>query len=230
MTDIRVLVVDDDFRVTRIHAEYVGKVDGFTVVGMAHTAAACAQSVAEDRPDLILLDLYLPDEHGPKLLRRLRDGTGGLPDVIAITAARDIASVRTALQLGVVYYLVKPFRFEALRERLSAYRELRQRTQILAEADQVEVDGLFGLLRSPEPASLPKGHSAPTLALVRGASDRTDERDLSAAEVAERVGISRPTAQRYLTHLVRTGALEIHLRYGNAGRPEHRYRRRMGRV
>jgi response regulator of citrate/malate metabolism len=225
VTDTRVLIVDDDFRVAQIHTEYVERVPGFAVVGMAHTASAGAEAVAQLQPDLILLDLYLPDEHGLSLLRRVRDGAGPHPDVVAITAARDIASVRAAMQLGVVYYLVKPFRFEALRERLGSYRELRERTGALAEADQGDVDALFGLLRAPEPASLPKGHSAPTLALVRGAFDGAGEDDLSAAEVAARAGISRPTAQRYLSHLVRTGALEIHLRYGTAGRPEHRYRR-----
>jgi response regulator of citrate/malate metabolism len=225
MTDIRVLIVDDDFRVAQIHAEYVKRVNGFAVVGTAHTASACAEAVTLLQPDLILLDLYLPDEHGLSLLHRLRDGARPHPDVVAITAARDIASVRAAMQLGVVYYLVKPFRFEALRERLGSYSELRQRSRALAEADQGDVDELFGLLRSPEPVSLPKGHSAPTLAAVQAAFDGARDSDLSATEVAEQAGISRPTAQRYLAHLVRTGVLEMHLRYGTAGRPEHRYRR-----
>jgi response regulator of citrate/malate metabolism len=225
MTDVRVLVVDDDFRVAQIHAEYVKKVPGFAVVGVAHTAAACAEAVALRRPDLILLDLYLPDENGLSLLHRLRDGAGPHPDVVAITAARDIASVRAAMQLGVVYYLVKPFRFEALRERLGSYLALSRRSGALAEADQGDVDELFGLIRSPERAPLPKGHSAPTLAAVQGAFDDARDRDLSATEVAEQAGISRPTAQRYLAHLVRTGVLEMNLRYGTAGRPEHRYRR-----
>jgi response regulator of citrate/malate metabolism len=224
MTDIRVLIVDDDFRVAQIHSEFVERVPGFAVVGMAHTASVCAEAVAQLQPDLILLDLYLPDEHGLSLLHRLRDGAGPHPDVVAITAARDIASVRAAMQLGVVYYLVKPFRFEALRQRLGSYRELRDRTGALAEADQGDVDEMFRLLRSPDPVTLPKGHSAPTLAAVQGAFDGAGETDLSAAQVAEKAGISRPTAQRYLAYLVRAGALEIHLRYGTAGRPEHRYR------
>jgi response regulator of citrate/malate metabolism len=221
---IRTLIIDDDFQVASIHADYVDRVDNFTVVGVAHTAAAAAEAVRQLHPDLILLDLYLPDEGGLSLLARLRDGPGPHPDVIAITAARDVASVRSAMKLGAFHYLVKPFRFNVLAERLDAYRRLWERTNRLKDADQQDVDGLFGLLRSSEPAPPPKGHSAPTLALVRELFQDSDS-EWSAAEVAENLGISRPTAQRYLAYLVRCGQLALHLRYGTTGRPEHRYRR-----
>jgi response regulator of citrate/malate metabolism len=111
-----------------------------------------------------------------------------------------------------------------LAERLDAYRRLWERTNRLKEADQQDVDSVFGLLRASDPAPAPKGHSAPTLALVREAFQDGDS-EWSATEVAEQVGISRPTAQRYLAHLVRSRLLELHLRYGTTGRPEHRYRR-----
>jgi response regulator of citrate/malate metabolism len=223
-TTIRTLIVDDDFQVASIHADYVDRVDNFTVAGVAHTAAAAAEAVQQLHPDLILLDLYLPDEGGLSLLARLRDGPGPHPDIIAITAARDVASVRSAMKLGAFHYLVKPFRFNVLAERLDAYRRLWERTNRLKEADQQDVDSLFGLLRTSEAAPPPKGHSAPTLALVREVFHDGDS-EWSAAEVAQQVGISRPTAQRYLAHLVRSGLLDLHLRYGATGRPEHRYRR-----
>ena len=80
-TTIRTLIVDDDFQVASIHADYVDRVDNFTVAGVAHTAAAAAAAVQQLHPDLILLDLYLPDEGGLSLLARLRDGPGPHPDV-----------------------------------------------------------------------------------------------------------------------------------------------------
>jgi two-component system CitB family response regulator len=52
---------------------------------------------------------------------------------------------------------------------------------------------------------------------------REAEQAIGAAEVAEQVGISRPTAQRYLAELERTGVLELVLSYGATGRPIHRY-------
>lgn len=226
--EIRTLVVDDDFRVGGIHAAYVAKVEGFSVVGRAASAEEALRAVSELRPDLLLLDVYLPDGSGLDVLRRLTGEAGGpRPDAIVITAARDVGTVRTAMQLGAVGYLVKPFGFAALAEKLTAYRELRQRMDALdptAEHDQADVDALFSAARpSALPAQPAKGHSAPTLALVREAL-RAAGRGLSAQEVADATGVSRATAQRYLSYLAREGLVRLELRYGSTGRPEHRYR------
>jgi response regulator of citrate/malate metabolism len=175
-------------------------------------------------PDLVLMDVYLPDGDGLSVVRRLMD-VPKHPDVIVITAARDVATVRSAMQLGAVQFLMKPFGFAALSERLHAYRRLQLRLAGLSdEAEQSDVDELFGMLRGPAAgrAKLEKGHSAPTLELVRDAV-RAAEDAISAAEVAERIGISRATAQRYLNYLERYGLVRLHLRYGATGRPEHRY-------
>ncbi|MGN6605549.1 MAG: response regulator [Jatrophihabitans sp.] len=221
---IRVLVVDDDFRVADLHAEFVRRVPGFDVVGVAHTGAAALDAARVHRPDLVLLDLYLPDEHGLSVLRRLREGEGHNPDVIVISAARDVASVRAAMQGGVVQYLVKPFAFRAFADRLTAYRALHEQAHRTGEVAQRDVDRLFSIMRGPAGAAeLPKGLSEPTMALVR-AQFEDSAAELSAAGVAERIGISRATAQRYLAVLVHDGRLELTLKYGTAGRPEHRYR------
>ncbi|MCO6005954.1 response regulator [Actinoallomurus purpureus] len=228
---IGVLVADDDFHVAKIHTKYVERVPGFSVLGQAHSAADALTAVAELHPDLVLLDIYLPDDNGLNVIRRVldqaaRDDGSAPPDFIVISSARDVASVRRAMQLGTVHYLVKPFGFAALRERLTAYEELHTRLTTLDDqtADQADVDALYGLLRGPTalPSSLPKGHSAPTLQHVRDAV-RSAPGDMSAAEVAALVGISRPTAQRYLAYLARHGVVDLRLRYGITGRPEHRY-------
>ncbi len=226
MSEIRpigVLVVDDDFRVAALHADFVDRIDGFTVLATVHTARAAVEAASSIRPDLVLLDLYLPDEDGLTVLRRLRDGDGPHPDVIAITAAQDLTSIRTAMQRGVVHYLVKPFAFHTLAVRLNAYRTLWARTRSSGVISQRDINQLFRVMSSAEaPAQLPKGHSEPTMVLIRAVFDHPGA-DWSAAEIAEHVGVSRATAQRYLALLVRAGTLEVHLRYGSAGRPEHRY-------
>lgn len=226
---IRVLVVDDDYRVAEIHASFVARVPGFTVVGQAHTAAEARTAVETLRPDLVLLDLYLPDEHGLDLIGALDRNMPHRPDFLVITAAREVPTVRRAMRLGAVHYLVKPFGFGQLRDRLAGYRDLHRRinsADSAGEADQEQVDGWYALLRtppSPPGATLPKRHSAPTLTLIRDAV-RAAEEDVSAAEVAAAVGVSRPTAQRYLTYLAAQGLVELRLRYGGPGRPEQRYR------
>lgn len=222
---IDTLVVDDDFRVSRIHAAHVASVEGFRVVGETHTLRETITSVESLRPALVLLDVYLPDGSGLDLLRHLSTAQDR-PDCIVITAARDVETVRSAMQLGAVHFLVKPFPAAALKERLHSYRALRRQLDTLsAEPDQAEVDRLFRTLRGPDalPPTLPKGHSAPTLELVRTAVRQAPE-PVSASEVAAQVGISRPTAQRYLSYLAEHGLVRLELRYdGTAGRPEHRY-------
>jgi response regulator of citrate/malate metabolism len=218
---ISTLIVEDDYHVATIHAAYVRKVSGFAVAGHASTVATARAEIKRLSPALVLLDLYLPDGHGLDLVREVLERQGGRPDFLVITAARDMASVRAAMQLGTVHYLVKPFRFAQLEERLMTYRNLHGRLEQIEEAEQHEVDTLYGLLRGPAP--LPKGQSGPTMARIRQLL-RSAPEDLSAAEIAEQIGISRSTAQRYLAQLARQGAIELHLHYGATGRPEHRYR------
>jgi response regulator of citrate/malate metabolism len=218
---IGTLIVEDDYHVATIHAAYVRKVRGFAVAGHASGLASARAEISRLQPTLVLLDLYLPDGHGLDLVRDTVAGKHHRPDFLIITAARDMASVRAAMQLGTVHYLVKPFSFAQLEERLNAYRDLRGRLERIDEAEQHDVDTLFGLLRGPAP--LPKGQSGPTMARIRELLQAAT-RDVSATEIAEQVGISRATAQRYLAELARQGKIELHLHYGTTGRPEHRYR------
>ena len=225
---IRTLVVDDDFRVGQIHSDYVRRIAGFEVVGEAANVAEALAAVTTLRPDLLLLDVFLPDGSGLDVLRRLSQNLGdSRPDALMITADHDISSVRAAMKLGAVGYLVKPFGSADLAERLHAYRQLRARVDALsrtATADQADVDALFSAARPPAVPRIPaKGHSAPTLSAIHQAL-RSARTDLSAAEAAEATGVSRATAQRYLSYLVKEGMVRLELRYGTNGRPEHRYR------
>ncbi|MFJ9539227.1 response regulator [Streptomyces sp. NPDC101225] len=225
---IRTLVVDDDFRVGQIHGDYVRRVAGFAVVGEAASVAEALAAVRALHPDLLLLDIFLPDGSGLDVLRRLSQDQGATrPDALMITADHDISSVRAAMKLGAIGYLVKPFGSADLAERLNAYRQLRDRVDALSRAstaDQADVDALFSAARPPAVPRVPaKGHSAPTLTAIHQAL-RAAQRALSAAEAAEATGVSRATAQRYLSYLAKEGTVRLELRYGTNGRPEHRYR------
>src|SRR6476620_3476340 len=147
---IRVVVVDDDFRIADIHAAYVDKVDGFQAIAQAHTAAEAVAAVDRLRPDLLLLDLYLPDEHGLELVARLRAEGHPPVDVIVITAAKDADSVRAAMQGGALHYLLKPSRFPALRDKLLSYAQRRPRPGALHGPDQRNAARVFGALRTQD--------------------------------------------------------------------------------
>jgi len=219
---IRTLVVDDDFRVADLHRLYAERVGGFEVVGVAHTGAEALLLAERLRPQLVLLDIYLPDMSGLDALRGLR-GAGRPIDVITITAAKDVETLRSAMQRGSVHYLIKPFTFNVFREKLQSYAEVQARLASVTEADQADVDRLYGLLRTGLDEELPKGLSPATRDLVMSAL-RSTPGPLSASQVARMAGLSRVTARRYLEHLSRGGLVEITMLYGSPGRPEHRYR------
>ncbi len=213
---IRTLIVDDDFRVAKVHAGFVSKVPGFTVAGTAHTAAEARARVRELAPDLVLLDVYLPDESGLSLLAELHT------DAIVLSAANEARSVRAAIRAGALNYLVKPFDTGQLAERLGAYARYRRLLTRDRELLQSDVDKTFRVLHEQDRSSVLKGQSSTTARLVlerlRGA-----RRPLSAAEVAGELGVARATAQRYLTALAEAGTVDMRLRYGATGRPEHEY-------
>lgn len=216
-----VLVVDDDFMVAEIHRRFVEQVDGFRAVGVARTGAEALNAARELRPQLILLDVYLPDMTGLEVLQRLRSG-GDSVGVIMITAARELDTVSGALDGGAADYLIKPFEFDQLKTKLDAFAARADALESADGVDQSLIDSLFGGAGAQSHQGvLPKGLGAETGRLVMDAVNEAGE--VSAAECAERVGISRVSARRYLEHFLSTGALEIRLQYG-AGRPERRYR------
>ncbi|KAA0092354.1 response regulator [Mycolicibacterium sp. P1-18] len=220
-----VLVVDDDFMVAEIHRKFVDRVDGFTTVGAARTGAEALELAAALHPDLILLDVYLPDMTGLEVLKRLRSA-GDPVGVIMITAARELDTVSGALDGGAADYLIKPFEFPQLQAKLEAFAARAEALSSAAGADQSLIDSLFGSQGgAPTVAddALPKGLGKVTGQLVLDAARTAGE--VSSAECAELVGISRVSARRYLEHFLGVGALELRLQYG-AGRPERRYRAR----
>lgn len=227
---IRVLVVEDEPVAAAAHAAYVDRVAGFATVGTVHTGREALRMLESTPVDLVLLDFFLPDMHGLAVCHAMRVA-GVRADVIAVTSARDLASVRNAVTLGIVQYLLKPFTFRSLRDKLLRYAEFSSAlTPEGVAAGQSDVDSAFAALRGVDTAALPPGLSDETLTLVVRALQRT-ENALSAREVAETCGLSRVTARRYLEHLAEAGMLARSPRYGGSGRPEVAYvwQRRQGR-
>lgn len=214
---IDVAVIDDDFRVARLHAMFVERVPGFQVAGLAHTEAEGRALVERVRPDLVLLDHYLPDGSGLELARELRC------DVLLVTAGAAAGAVHAAVTAGAIGYLLKPFRAEQLAERLRAYQRYRG---LLgpdpdAELAQATIDRALAALTESSRAPV-RGQSAVTTRLVAEALQAAAAPS-TAAEISQRLGIARATAQRYLAALVDDGSAAMRLRYGSTGRPEHEY-------
>lgn len=214
---ITVLVVDDDFYVADLHRRQVDAQPGFRALPAVGTRAAAEQVLATTPVDLVLLDVYLPDGDGLDLLRTLDT------DAFVLSAASDGATVRRAMRRGALAYLLKPFAAEVLAERLQAYARSRHVLDERATLDQEAVERAFRILHAGDA----KGASPSRAATEQRVAEQfTDDVELSAADVADRIGVSRATAQRYLAQLAADGVVTMELRYGSTGRPEHRYSRR----
>ena len=222
--DVRVLVVDDDFMVARIHTQFVERTDGFVVVGVASSGQAALDDTARLRPDLLLLDVHLPDMTGIDVLRRLRAG-GDDVGVLMVTAAREADTVRAAAAGGAVHYLVKPFDYEDLQVRLESFR-----------AAQLALSGVGCARTGRHRRGVRSGSRvpAPSATLPKGLSPR--DRRGRAARTARCRRAVRGGVRGRRRHLPRLRASlpralrhprqppSVRLQYGGAGRPERRYR------
>ena len=222
MAAIRTLVVDDDFMVAEVHRGFVERVGGFEVVGVAHSGAEALRTIARLTPELLILDVYLPDRSGLSVLQELRQHRVAV-DVIVVTAARDVASLQEAMQGGVLHYIVKPFDFARFERTLQSYRRFREERAAREVLAQSDVDRLYSLMAGVPSSELPKGLNRPTLDLVVRYLLR-EQAARGAQQVAEGTGISRATARRYLEYLESRGQATLEVRYGSTGRPEHLYR------
>jgi len=229
--DIRVVIAEDDPQIAAIQQRFLERIDGFELVGIAHGLTEAEDLLELLQPELLLLDIQFPSGTGLDLLRTLR-ARNSATDVILITAAREVDTLREALRGGVFDYILKPLVFERLKEALQHYAAHLAKLRTMASLAQTDVDGLLprggaaaaATVSEEAPARLPKGVDGLTLDKVRALFSQGGAAS-SAEEVGGLIGASRTTARRYLEYLVSTRELVAEVSYGSVGRPERRYRR-----
>jgi len=221
---IRVFIVEDDPMVVSINKQFTEKVVPFKVIGTSTSQSDALIKIKELKPDLVLLDIFLPSGNGLNLLKQIRQENIST-DIILVTAAKDTATIQETLRYGAVDYLIKPFNFERLQQALLNYLNLRQLINEHADVSQDELDqynysvdvgGLNTL------SSLPKGVHLLTLKQLLNYLDSQNEA-LSCQQIADALTLSKITAWRYLEYLVEKGKVEVALEYGSIGRPTKHY-------
>ncbi|CAH0527710.1 Transcriptional regulatory protein CitT [Allocatenococcus thiocycli] len=223
-TATRVMIIEDDLAIAELHHKYLSQLSGLEVVGIATTRMEAEMQLEILKPDLLLMDVYLPDGTGLEILNTLR-AKNQTCDVILITAARDVDTLQTAMRGGVVDYLLKPIMFPRLEVALKKYLAQRERFDVAGSLDQSQVDKMFQSNNIAETGAkrLPKGIDSVTLDKIRDLFP--GEEMLTADEAGEKIGASRTTARRYLEYLISSGELEADLNYGTVGRPERCYKK-----
>jgi two-component system, CitB family, response regulator DctR len=225
LSTIKVILVEDDPMVQEIHRQYFEKVEGVTIIATASHGLDGLKLIKEYRPDLAIIDIYMPHLSGLELLKQLR--VEEIPiDVVAITAASDIETVHCALQRGAFDYIMKPFTFDRIKKSLENYKLYKTKLNENKAFLQEELDQLLFMDSTSKPAreteSLPKGLNMNTLIKVIEYI-KQEKSPVSSEEVAEGIGMARITARRYLDFLEKEGKVEIHIQYGGVGRPINRY-------
>lgn len=222
MSAIDVVIVEDDPMVVEVNRGFVEAVSGFRVAGVARTGREAVDMVMRLKPDLVLLDIYLPDMEGVAVLQEMRHLD--LPtDVIVVTAAQDPRTVQNVFRYGAIDYVIKPFKFLRLKAALNSYEILHNRFRRQTRMTQAEVDNLAKSRGQQFNDELPKSLNELTqkqiyLYLLK------EGKALSAEEVAEGIGLARVTARRYLDYFEKTGKVVLEVQYGSIGRPVNRYK------
>ncbi|HWL24170.1 MAG TPA: response regulator [Ureibacillus sp.] len=220
MTNISIFIVEDDPMVLEVNKSFLSRMTGFTLIGEAQTCEEAYNRIISSRPNLVLLDMYLPDKPGIELLQKIRKEQ--IPcDVIMITAARDTKTVQDVIRMGAFDYLIKPFRFERFQTALQNYSNTVKKLKNSTNVKQEDVDAWFGHKLDDE-STLPKGLNDLTMKqIIDGLIE--NNAPITSEQLAQNVGMARVTVRKYLDFLAAKGKVHIDLKYGTVGRPTKYY-------
>ncbi|RIN26668.1 response regulator [Staphylococcus succinus] len=221
---IRVLIVEDDPMVAQLNKQFIEKIDGYDLVAITHNVPAAIITIEQTHVDLILLDVYMPEQNGLSLLTYIREHHLKI-DAILITAASDVDQIQNAFRYGAMDYLIKPFEFERFKKSLLQYKEKLKFYNDNQSVSQSALDNeLFNKksTSSDSNGNLPKGLTKGTLQSIVNKVDHSGKMEFSTDEIAEIANISRVSVRKYLKFLADIDVLEETLTYG-IGRPVYLY-------
>jgi NarL family two-component system response regulator LiaR len=185
---IRVMIVDDHAMVRRGLAAFLKANVDLELVGEAGNGQEALLMCERLRPDVILMDLLMPEMDGMACTRMIRDRYPTI-QVIALTSFQEKSLVQEALQAGAISYLLKNVSADALAEAIRAAYVGRsilapEATQVLIQTARQDPDPVYDLT--------PREHEVLVL-LVEG---------LTNPEIAERLVVSRSTAKAHVSHIL----------------------------
>jgi len=227
---IKILIAEDDYRVAEIHEQFLNQISGIELIGKTRDASATLEILHQKDVELLLLDIYLPDELGTSLIPKLRKIKPDM-DIIMITAGTDRRLLEESIRQGVFYYMIKPVKASEFVNVIQDYIEKRRLLKEHKKISQSLVDAYFSDKKKQKDIqedvqeTLPKGIDLLTLKKVKNII-KEERQGITAELMGEKMGASRTTARRYLEYLMSTGNISADIEYGVIGRPERKYFKR----
>ncbi len=222
---IGVMIVEDDPMVMEINSKFLKRVEGFSLYKGVSNLEEAKKVMLSKRPDLILLDVYLPNENGMDFLNWIRS-QGLDADIILITADKSIERIQQAFRYGVVDYLIKPFRFERFKEALLQYKDRFDSFKNSEVIEQKDLDRyLSGQNLAQNEEDFTKGINKYTYQAIWGKIEEGGDEYYTAENLAEMLQIARVTVRRYLELMEKEEKIYKLVEYGKVGRPQHKYRK-----
>jgi response regulator of citrate/malate metabolism len=222
MSKSTVMLLEDDIRASYTLESTINQHPDFNVVAVSESCYEALSQYEAFKPDLIFVDITLPDGSGLDVIRTLREN-GATCHFIMTTAVRETATVEKAVQLGVIDYLVKPIRMSRVTQALNDYKRYREKMINASTVNQDDIDQLLGKTTIKPVRSTPKGIDATTLASLKTILMDEGLSGFSADDIGQRMNFSRITARRYLEYLESEGVLQLVLNYNTGGRPQRLY-------
>lgn len=216
-----VLIAEDDFRVADIHEQFLKKVKGTEVAGKTSNCKETLAAVKKYKPDLIILDNYMPDGLGIDLIEEIRE-INKQTDIILVSAANEKEYFETAVRRGVKGIIIKPASLERFTSTIQKYMDDRSNLESKEKIEQSFLDEFFGIRCSEGSAVVTKGIDPLTLEKVKSIL-KQNQNGITAEMMGEKMGASRTTARRYLEYMISVDECYAELVYGIVGRPERNY-------
>ena len=220
---IEVMIVEDDPMVRDINAKFLERIEGFKLCAAVANLENARKYIAIKKPDLILLDVYLPKENGIDFLKWIREKNIDV-DIILITADKSIDRIQESFRYGAVDYLIKPFNFDRFKEALLQFKSRHEQFKKHEEIEQQDLDQLISSAGIPQREDdFAKGFNKYTYQSIWGEIEKSNYHEFTADVLAEKLGIARVTVRRYLEHMETEKKIKKQVEYGKVGRPQYKY-------
>jgi two-component system CitB family response regulator len=217
------MIVEDDPMVREINSKFLKRIEGFVLYKAVSNLDDAKKFISIKKPDLILLDVYLPKENGVDLLKWIRGQEIDI-DIILITADKSIERIQEAFRGGVVDYLIKPFNFERFKESLIQFKGRYYKFKKNNVIEQKDLDKLISSSSvSQSEDDFVKGLNKYTYRAIWDEIEKSNYKDFTAEDLAEKLGIARVTVRRYLEYMEKENKVDKLVEYGKVGRPQHKY-------